>query len=61
MTNMAKVTSLKLGHSCVLILRLSADPIDALHRTNRTGKTNIQNGGMNTIQTGDFEPSGLEP
>ena len=38
---------LKLGRSCVLILRLSADSIFALYKTNRTGKTNIQKGGVN--------------
>ena len=50
-TNVAKVTSfyffLKLGRSCVLILRLSADSIFALHKTNRTEKTNIQEGAVN--------------
>ena len=38
---------LKLGFSCGLILHLSANPISALYKTNRTGKTNFQKEGMN--------------
>ena len=38
---------LKLGYSCGFILRLSSDYIFALHKTDRSGKTNIQKGGMN--------------
>ena len=52
MINIAKVTSflfgLKLGRSCIPILHLVVDSIFALLcKTNRTGKTNIQKGGMN--------------
>ena len=35
---------LTLGCSCGVILRLSKDSIFALHKTNRTGKTNSQKG-----------------
>ena len=50
MINIAEVTSflfvLKLGRSCIPTLHLAVDSIFALV-TNRTGKTNIQKGGMN--------------
>ena len=38
---------LKLGRFCVVIFPLSADSIFALHKTDRTGKTNVQKGGVN--------------
>ena len=52
MINISKVRSflfvLKLGCSCIPILHLAVDSIFALVcKTNRTGKTNIQKGGMN--------------
>ena len=50
MVNIAKVTSFcffETGPFLRFVLRLSADSIFALHKTNRTGKTNIQKGGVN--------------